>query len=288
MIATSTAPVRATPAVLAQDAVQADFAAALLDPAGSVPAGLRAWNGSDPAARFAVYRNNVIVSLVAALSDTFAVVRRLVGADFFGAMAREFVRCHPPRSPVLAEYGEGFADFVAAFDPAAALPYLADMARLELARVCAFHAAEAEPVDLGRLAEALARPEWLAGTRLRLHPSLVVIRASHAVASLWAAHQRDEADLPAAVVAVDLDRPECAIVLRDGDAVLVQPVSAAVASFVDALQRAQPLGEACLAAGPDEPHDGVSHPAPFDLAATLALLIRHGALVGWHHEGEAA
>lgn len=284
----ATAPARAAPAGLAQDAAQADLAAALLDPARPVPAGLRAWNGSDPAARFAVYRNNVIVSLVAALADTFPVVRRLIGEEFFGAMAREFVRSHPPRSPVLADYGEGFADFVAAFEPAAALPYLPDMARLERARVRAFHAADAEPLDPGRLAEALARPERLGDARLRLHPSLAVIRASHAVASLWAAHQHDEADLPAAVAAVDLDRPECALVLRDGDAVLVQPVSGAVASFVDALQRAQPLGEACLTAGPDGTRGAVTHPEPFDLAATLALLIRHGALVGWHHEGEAA
>lgn len=47
------------------------FAQALLNPAQSCPPGLTTWNGSDPARRFAVYRNNVIVSLVDALADTF-------------------------------------------------------------------------------------------------------------------------------------------------------------------------------------------------------------------------
>ena len=43
------------------------FAAALLDPGLPPPEGLITWNGSDPVRRFAVYRNNVIVSLVDAL-----------------------------------------------------------------------------------------------------------------------------------------------------------------------------------------------------------------------------
>mgnify|MGYP001390820627 CR=1 FL=1 len=43
------------------------FAAALLDAERAVPSGLVAWNGSDPARRFAIYRNNVVVSLVDAL-----------------------------------------------------------------------------------------------------------------------------------------------------------------------------------------------------------------------------
>jgi Putative DNA-binding domain len=51
------------------------FARALLDIARRVPAGLVAWSGSDPGPRFAVHRNNVRVSLVAALADTFPVVQ---------------------------------------------------------------------------------------------------------------------------------------------------------------------------------------------------------------------
>ena len=46
--------------------LQPDWAAALLDPERPPPPGLRAWNGSDPARRFAVHRNNVVASLVSA------------------------------------------------------------------------------------------------------------------------------------------------------------------------------------------------------------------------------
>ena len=93
---------------------QADFSAALFDPARACPPGLFAWNGSDPAARLAVYRNNVIASLVDALADGFPVVQELVGAEFFRAMAAVFVRQTPPRTRVLAQYGDSeFPRFVA-------------------------------------------------------------------------------------------------------------------------------------------------------------------------------
>ena len=79
----------------------ATFAAALLDPAAPCPPGLVTWNGSDAAQRFGVYRNNVTVSLIEALADTFPVVQQLVGQAFFHAMAGEFVRRSPPVSPIL-------------------------------------------------------------------------------------------------------------------------------------------------------------------------------------------
>jgi hypothetical protein len=113
---------------------QGDFSQALLDADSPIPIGLTTWNGSDPAGRFAVYRNNVFASLIDALADTYPVMLALVGNEFFRAMAKVFVQTNPPRSRVLACYGSGFADFVEDFYPARSLPYLADVARLEIAR----------------------------------------------------------------------------------------------------------------------------------------------------------
>lgn len=246
---------------------QQDFAAALLDPMRPVPPGLQAWNGADPGPRFAVYRNNVVFSLVGVLRDTFPVVRRLVGDACFDAMARLYVRCHPPASPVMTEYGDGLADWIAAFEPAAALPHLADMARLERARVRACHAADAEPLPRESLARALAAPACLPALRLHLHPSVCVLSAAHAVVSLWAAHQAEEPDCEDAIGRVTLQQPESALVLRHDDEVLVLPLPAPDAVLVEQLQRGVGLADA-LAAAPGA-----------DLSTALALLIRHGALV---------
>ncbi|WP_141701617.1 DNA-binding domain-containing protein, partial [Methyloceanibacter marginalis] len=81
--------------------------------------------GKSPSRRFAVYRNNVYASLIDVLGSRFPVSARLVGEEFFRAMARIYVAQTPPASPVLLHYGAEFADFVGTFPPASAVPYLA-------------------------------------------------------------------------------------------------------------------------------------------------------------------
>lgn len=247
--------------------VEADFANALLAADGGCPPGLACWNGSSPAARFAVYRNNVIVGLIDALADSFPVTQALVGEDFFRAMAREFVRWSPPRSPVLALYGEDFADFIAGFAPAQGLPYLADMARLEYLRVAASHAADADPINAVRLEASLRDPEALAAARVALHPSLRLLRSAHAVVSLWAAHQAD--DVAAALAGIDPMQPQSALLCRDGLEVAIYRLDRGTATLIERLQAGEHLAAAMDAAGGDP---------EFDPAAALALLLRAGAV----------
>ena len=108
---------------------QAEFRAALLDPARLAPPGLTAPDGRPAGRRFDVYRNNVTVSLTEALRQAFPALRKLVGEDFFAAMAREHLRAHPPASPVLMFYGGAMPAFLETFPPVAHLPYLAAEAR---------------------------------------------------------------------------------------------------------------------------------------------------------------
>ena len=169
----------------------ADFAAALLAPEGACPEGLVTANGSDPAVRFAVYRNNVQSSLVDALADSYPVLVQLVGAAFFRAMALVYVRQAPPRTPLLVDYGGDFADFVEGFAPAASVPYLAAVTRLERARVQAYHAADSQPLTAEQLTAALAKPETLGDLRLSLHASVAVLSAPYALVSIWQAHHGD-------------------------------------------------------------------------------------------------
>jgi hypothetical protein len=248
--------------------VLGEFAAALLDPEHPLPAGLVTRNGADLETRFAVYRNNVVVSLVAALADTFPVTRELVGRQFFDAMARCFIVARPPRSPILTAYGDDFPDFVASFGPARALACLPDVARVR-----AYHAAEAEGLGTAGLAALLADPCRLPGVRLTLQPSLAVVASGHAVVSLWAAHHGE-----GRLDSVDPARPESALVLRDGDDVLVLRVSVGTGAFLAKLKEGSPLGEAASVAAVREPG--------FDLARVLALLIHHGGIAASHLPGD--
>lgn len=234
---------------------QTTFAAALLNPALPTPPGLRVWNGSDPAVRFAVYRNNVVASLIDALAATFPVVQALVGGDFFRAMARLYVQAHPPRSRVMAWFGAELPAFIEAFEPAASVPYLADVARLERAQVQAYHAADVPAIAPEALQTALANPDQLAMLRLGLHPSVQVVASAYTVFSLWVAHHGGE---PVAGV----DQPQTALVLRCGLEVEILSIPVAAGRFITALQ----AGDTLLAAASADP--------ALDLSATLALLIR--------------
>lgn len=250
----------------AADPSQTEFASALLDPELPAPHGLKAWNGSDPAVRLGVYRNNVISSLVDALADTCPVVQRLVGEEFFRAMAAAFVRKSPPRSRVLAHYGREFPSFIAAFEPARMLPYLADVARLEVARVQAYHAADAVPVGQEHIAAALAAGDRIAELRLGLQHALFTLESAYSVVTLWAAHQGGD-DVPT----IDVDAPEAAVILRAGLDVLVLRAPAGATVFIEAVRAGCRLGEAAEKAS-------AAAVDAFDLPATLSMLVAHGAL----------
>jgi hypothetical protein len=87
--------------------------------------------GRDPIARLAVHRRHYEASLVEALLRRFPGVVWLVGEAFTRAAAMDFIRWYPPAAPCIAEYAEGFPDFLARCPDAERLPYLRWFARLE-------------------------------------------------------------------------------------------------------------------------------------------------------------
>lgn len=150
----------------------ASFGRALLDPQMATPDGLTGPDGETAPKRFNVYRNNVIVSLCEALGESFPAVKALLGEEYFRALAQAFVTAHPPVSPVLIWYGAGFADFLDAFPPLKAYPYLGDVARLEWSWLQAYHAADAAPLDPAILGSVdPQRPGAFASYRIRRRTS---------------------------------------------------------------------------------------------------------------------
>lgn len=141
----------------------------------------------NPHLRFPIYRNNVSQALVGAFRVRFPVVEQLVGADFFRAMAGAYVAAHKPSSAVLIHYGASFSEYIAGFEAAATLPYLADVARFENSWWQAYHAFESVPLEISALA-AIA-PEDLGGLKFSFHPSFNMLQNSKGAASIWQWHQ---------------------------------------------------------------------------------------------------
>jgi hypothetical protein len=242
---------------------QERFSKALLDPEAGVPDALRAHTAGVPARRFAVYRNNVVVGLVDALAARFPAVQRIVGEEFFRAMAQLYVRAHPPRSRLLMTYGDEFADFIANFAPAAELVYLADIARLEAARTRAFHATDALPAD----AKALRSIDDSALKKLRIepHPAAEIVRSAFPVVTIWSMNsgEREPEEI------ADWSG-EDALVVRPALEVHVRALPPGGAVFLSILFRGEPLAKAIKAA--------IAEHEDFDLVANLAGLISTGAV----------
>jgi hypothetical protein len=237
--------------------LQARFSAALGDGDAAGLAALLA-PGLDADAALAIHRGNLDARFVGALADTFPATRRLVGENFFAFAARAYVEAHPCRSGTLLGYGREFPGFLGGFAPAAALPYLADVARLEFLVVDAHHAADAEPADPEALRGLAAR--FGDALRLPLHPSVRLLRTRYPVLDLWQANLGEVEPPP-----MRLDGPgERLLILRPRAQVRAMRVSGASFALLAACARGAPLDAAldeAAAAG-----DGFDR----DLAALIA------------------
>lgn len=252
---------------MTQSVEPSDFVAALLDPDISPPPGIAAASGASTDRRFAVYRNNVIASLVNAMRDKYPVVCALCGDAFFDAAAAVFVRRHPPRSPVLAEYGEDFPAFLETFEPSRSVPYLRDVAALEAAWLRAYHAEDAEPVPDSAFAAIDVAD--LPDVRIGFHPSASILRSRFAIASLWAAHRGG-----LEIANVDPFDGEDVLVVRPRLAVELLRLPEGCATFFDELGLGRTLGQAAEQALASAPG--------FDLTLGLRILISSGVPAHLH------
>src|SRR5260370_27703804 len=137
------------------------------------------------AERLDIYRNTFLLTLTKALRLCFPVVQKLVGDEFFEGAAQVFIAETPPRVAWLDQYGAEFPDFLRAFGPAASVPYLGDVAKLEWAVNCALHAADPEPLDAARLASVA--PEDQGRIPLLANPSIALVQLRYPADTIWRA-----------------------------------------------------------------------------------------------------
>ncbi|MGC8203252.1 DNA-binding domain-containing protein [Aliiroseovarius sp. PTFE2010] len=238
---------------------QHEFTQALLDPDRPPPQGLHGPGGAPAGKRFDVYRNNVAVGLTDALSSAFPVVRKLVGDEFFVAMAGVYLRIHQPKSQMMKDYGDTFPIFLQRFAPVNHLAYLPDVARIERARTRAYHAADARPIAPQAIAEIPT--ERLMGARLTFAPAVRTLSFKHPALSIWRANA-EGAPPPRPA-------PEDTLIARPGFDPTCHALPPKGAAFVRSLQDGASLNLAMVAAGPG-----------FDLTTTLSALIAGGAITG--------
>jgi hypothetical protein len=244
-----------------------DFAAALLSDADGAVVAEILDDGLTPAARLAIYRHHIFITLTQALQTTFPVVVRLVDERFFAYAVDRFIREHPPAGPCLFEYGGALPDFLATFPACRHLEYLPDVARLEWAINRAHHAEDAVPLDPRWL--AMVPPEEIGRLTLRFHPSVSLLESPWPLDRIWRANQ-SSAD-PDTTVSLDGDSVHL-LVSRLDDDVVFRPLAPGAYAFRGALADGNDLEHSALAAR--------SIDQDFDLTRALCELFDEELLVG--------
>ena len=167
--------------------LQARIATALVDGDAAALAG-ELVGGAESRQRLAIHQRHYDASLTTALSDKFPACLWLVGAPLVRAAARAYAHAHPPLQPCIAEYGGAFPSFLASFDRARELSYLAAFATLEWEIGRSSIAVDAPPLSWPQLAR-VGSERLLAG-RVTLQPGVRYLRFAWAVDELMELYLR--------------------------------------------------------------------------------------------------
>lgn len=183
------------------------------------------------------YRQSVRENLSAAVQSTYPVIEAIVGTEFLRAAARRYAGMAPSLSGNLNDFGADFADFLATFPSADALPYLPDVARLEWRVHRIYGAANPPAPQLDTL--ALTPPDNWSRLRFLLDPAHALLASRWPVVRIWEVNQADHAG----PVNVDFNRPENALIHRRGGRVVVEPLPPAEYAWLASLSSGRTLGE---------------------------------------------
>lgn len=191
------------------------------------------------AARLGIYAGMYMGRLRDVLAEDFEHTAAALGAERFAATAQSYLAAHPSEHPSVRHLGRHLADFLASNPPAGAPPWLADLARLEWARVEVFDAPDETPIDLDDLSRVPA-DGW---------PGLVLvpIAALEVLESAWPVHQawRAGGDLAPA--------PTSLRVWRQGGVVYHAAMDHLEREALARLHSGEPFGEICEALTDLEP-----------------------------------
>jgi hypothetical protein len=246
--------------------LQTQFKIDLFDVSGAFKGAYIKKDGLSAKERIAIYRNNVFSNYREALKAVYPVVERLVGEQFFRQTADCYICAYPSLSGDLNEYGANFPHFLAAFEPAAQLTYLSDVARLEWQMELVFHAADYVSKMLAKLA-AMPEREY-DKLRFTLHPASQLFQSNYPVARIWQVNQPDwQGDC-----AVDLQVGGCQLlVCRDNFTVVIKPLTKGEYAMLRGLSKGEDIATTfCKASGVQ---------SDLDLGVFLQHMIHEGVLV---------
>jgi hypothetical protein len=198
--------------------------------------------------RLGIYSGMYRTRLLDVLREDFPRTLAAVGDDAFAALACRYLARSPSTTASVRHLGHHFADFLAT--ERTTPPFLADLARLEWARVEVFDALDAAPLRRADL-QSIPADAWPA-LRFRLVPACAVVESAWPVHRIWADGETALAGPP---------EPEATTVRvwREEWSVSHAAMGVVELQAFRALERGAPFAEICAAVATDV---GTSAAAP--------------------------
>ncbi len=197
-------------------------------------------NGLSGARRLGIYSNGVALGFSDALAGVFETVKKLVGDDYFVHLAEKYVSAHPSQTGNIHDFGGKFPEFLDGFSGVEALPYLADVSRLEWAYHAAFHSPIGEMLNIEKLSQV---PEARYGQlNLHLSPSCYLLSSDYPVLRIWQVNQ-DECKGDEAV-SLGEGGVRLAIV-REGKQIVFHSLDPAAFAMLEAVSQNVKFNHAC-------------------------------------------
>lgn len=219
--------------------------------------------------RLGVYINGYPARVQEAMEECFPAVTHVIGhrATHELVVAR-YVPALTRHSYNLNDVGAELPGFLHSDTLSGQFPFLPDLARLEWAVRCAFHAHDLAPlVDLGPLA-TWTEEEWQRAV-LQFQPSVALLCSPWPIRDLWQARET-----PIEEIDIDLrDRPDRVLVRRAGFGVQCESVSADEARALGALLAGRTLVQV------SELHATSGGDAAF-VSAWFARWMQQGLIIG--------
>ena len=211
-----------------------------------------------------IYRNNTLGLLKENLELIYPTVLAIVGEDFFRTLAYHYIPLNPSTSGDMHDYGENFADFISHFPAAESLPYLPDVARLEWRWHQVYHAADNDPLDVNKLAQA--EPENYEHLYFKLADASALVQSDYPVLDIWQVSQPN-ADTESGV---DLDSgSQNVLMIRQQGDIHMNLITDAEVIFVESLAEADSFAMAFEKAA-------TAH--EFDITTSLQKIIQLGLI----------
>ena len=142
--------------------------------------------GRDAEKRLAIHRRHYETSLVTALLTKFPATAWLAGAPFIAQAARRFIQEQPPMRPCIAEYGDGFPQFLSTCPSADRVPYLRAFAELEWHLGHVSVAVDRQPLTADHFSRIA--PDALTEAVLTLQPGVRYLHAAWPIDELIVLH----------------------------------------------------------------------------------------------------